>query len=106
MGGKYNPQSPDNYPVSWLSAANNALAVPGTWVSIDWSRGEAGAVARMKRLRAFRDGITLFPGRAPALARALSEGKTLAFRKVAVHGVWDVQVRVQDAAGVCFEVVK
>lgn len=106
MGNKFNPRSPDHYPVSWLTAANQALEKPGEWFSIDWSRGESGAVSRMKRLRAFRDGIPLYPARAQGLAQAISEGKTLAFRKVLRFGVWDVQVCLRDSGKVDFEIDK
>lgn len=101
---KFKPHSPDTYPIAWTSAARNALLAPGEWQSVDWARGEAGAVARMKRLRAFRDGISLYPGRFPELAQALSEGKQLAFRKIPSAGVWDVQLRIAEPTKLEFSV--
>lgn len=106
MGNKYNAHSPGHYPISWLTAANQALAAPGEWFSVDWARGEAGAVSRMKRLRAFRDGILKYPSRAQGLADAFAAGKVLRFRKIERFGVWDVQVSLQEASKMDFETDK
>lgn len=94
---RYNPLSPDRYPVAWSTATRTALTKPD-WVSVDWSRGEAGAVASMKRLRAFAKGILLYPDRLPDVAQKLANGYKLTFRKRIQHGVWDVQLRFVEKA--------
>lgn len=93
MTARFKPHHPEHYPVAWNSAARQALAAPGTWVSADWARGRAGAVSRMKRMRAFRDGLVASPQAIPGTAEALANGLTLAFRAVEAWDAWDVQLR-------------
>ena len=92
MTARFKPHHPEHYPVAWHTAAKQALAEPGSWVSVDWARGRAGAVSRMKRLRAFRDGVAASPQAIPGAAEALANGLTLTFRTVQAVGVWDVQL--------------
>lgn len=91
---RYNPLHPEQYPVAWLSAAKAAADKPGEWVSADWAKSEHAAVSRMKRMRAFRDGLKehrLFLW----AERMTTSGRSLAFRKVPAFGVWDVQMSWQ-----------
>lgn len=92
MTARFKPHHPEHYPVAWHTAAKQALAEPGSWISVDWARGRAGAVSRMKRLRAFRDGVAASPQAIPGAAEALANGLTLTFRTVQAVGVWDVQL--------------
>lgn len=99
---RYKVYQPDHYPIAWISAtkaaAEKALADDHSWVSVDWARGEAGAVSRMKRLRVFRDGLKMNPGISPEVAKLMEDNWSLHFRKVALHGVWDVQLRWQEGS--------
>lgn len=87
------------FPISWLTAATLAAQPAkrdGTapWISVDWARGESGAVSRMKRLREFHRGLQLYKTELAAeLAEMLDSGWQLAFQKRMVAGVWDVQLR-------------
>ena len=102
--GRYKPHHPEFYPVGWVSAAKNSAetlkegAKQSDWVSADWSRGEAGAVQRMKRMRAFRDGLTANRYNYAKIAQLIDEGFALTFRKVAAHNVWDIQLCWKKAA--------
>lgn len=102
---RYKSYRPDHYPIAWITAATKAFEIAqavwtgnpeeiaqGPWISADWARGEAGAVNRMKRLRAFRDALRNFPHDKPALTKAAKSWE-LQFRKVPVQDVWDVQLR-------------
>ena len=97
MTMKYKPHHPDHYPVGWNTAARLA-AEPAKrngddpWVSVDWAKGEHSAVGRMKRLRAFREGLYSNRFSYPEVAKAIAEGFELSFRKLEVRGVWDVQL--------------
>lgn len=97
MPTRYKVHHPEHYPIAWLSAARSAANAAcrdsaDPWVSVDWARGEAGAVSRMKRLRAFRDGLRVNRHNYPEIAKAFDDGYELTFRKVPAHGVWDVQL--------------
>lgn len=97
MPTRYKVHHPEHYPIAWLSAARSAAnaAVRDSadpWVSVDWARGEAGAVSRMKRLRAFRDGLKANRYNYREIAEVIDAGYELAFRKVPFRGVWDVQL--------------
>lgn len=105
MAAKFKPHHPEHYPVGWLSAAKVAAAARDhederkRWISVDWARGEAGAVGRMKRLRAFRDGLDANKYLYPVIAAAAEAGYELTFRKVLVRGVWDVQLSWRQSRG-------
>ena len=92
MSARYNAQHPSNYPIAWLTAAQTAAAKPEEWVSVDWARGESGAVSRMKRLRAFRDGLLLNSAALSTELRQILQTHSLTFRKNLTRGVWDVQL--------------
>lgn len=92
MTARFKPHHPEHYPVAWHTAAKQALSAPGSWVSVDWARGRAGAVSRMKRLRAFRDGVAASPQAVPGAIEAIRRGLALTFRTVQAVGVWDVQL--------------
>lgn len=100
---KYNVHHPEHYPIAWLSAAKLAAEHcegEGYWVSVDWARGESGAVARMKRLRAFRDGLRQAQHNYPKIREVMAKGYALSFRKVFAHGVWDVQLAWRPSGNV------
>ena len=102
MSSRYQAHHPEHYPIAWLSATQAAarsekLNSDDPWISVDWSRGEAGAVGRMKRLRAFRDGLSLHRGGYPELGELINTGYELTFRKRLAHGVWDVQLAWRPA---------
>lgn len=96
--GRYKVHHPKFYPIAWITAARVVAAKmqegeeQSEWISADWSRGEAGAVSRMKRLRAFREGIICYSSYDRSFQKLLEAGFTLAFRKVKKFGVWDVQL--------------
>lgn len=95
MSTRYKAHHPEHYPIAWLSAAKIAVEKRGTdnpWVSVDWARGESGAVSRMKRLRSFRDGLRANRYNYREIAEVIDAGYELAFRKVPFRGVWDVQL--------------
>lgn len=100
MSSRYNVLRPGAYPIAWITAAQQAVdraeAGQDPWVSVDWSRGESGAVNRMKRLWAFREGLRANPGDYPGISKIFAEQKTLRFRKLQRYGVWDIQVSVGD----------
>jgi len=95
---KFKVHHPEFYPVGWMTGAKNSLAtlkegeLCSDWVSVDWARGEAGAVARMCRLRAFRDGLFLYPDYDVKMTAAIRNGYRLHFCKVFIHRVWDVRL--------------
>lgn len=112
---RYNPQPLESYPIGWFTAARQAaelrpkgeldaitLAQRG-YVACTWAPGEAGAVARMKRLRAFRQALeeAYATGHAlqPELRRAFAEGWELTFRKEWLNGAWEVQVAWKPKTG-------
>lgn len=99
MTSRYRSHHPEHYPIAWLSAAKLAAKELDSekWVSVDWARSEHGAVARMKRLRAFRDGIKLNAFTYPEFGELLTAGYDLTFRKLPSNGVWDVQLRWKAA---------
>lgn len=99
MTADYKPHHPEHYPIGWLTATKLAAERPGQdyWVSVDWARGEFGAVARMKRLRAFHKGLFANRFAYPELAAAFTAGYALTFRKRLVHGAWDVQLSWKEA---------
>ena len=100
MPTRYKAHHPEHYPIAWLSAAKVATEKRGTdnpWVSVDWARGEAGAVGRMKRLRSFRDGLHANRYNYREIAEVIDSGYELTFRKVAFRGVWDVQLAWKQA---------
>ena len=99
MTSRYRSHHPEHYPIAWLSAAKLAAKELDNekWVSVDWARSEHGAVARMKRLRAFRDGIKLNAFAYPEFEELLAAGYGLTFRKIPSDGVWDVQLRWKAA---------
>lgn len=102
---RYNPLHPEQYPVAWLSAAKAAADAPGKWISADWAKSEHAAVSRMKRMRAFRDGLKehrLFPW----IERMTATGRGLTFRKVPAFGVWDVQMSWQEGKPSAGELVE
>lgn len=98
MGNRYKAHHPEFYPIGWVSAAKASAEALGDgekqskWVSADWARGEAGAVARMKRMRAFRDGLAANRYNYQRIAELMDGGFELTFRKVQAQGVWDVQL--------------
>lgn len=95
MPTRYKAHHPEHYPIAWLSAAKIAVEKRDTdnpWVSVDWARGESGAVSRMKRLRAFRDGLKANRYNYREIAEVIDAGYELTFRKVSFRGVWDVQL--------------
>ena len=95
MPARYKAHHPEHYPIAWLSAAKIAVEKRDTdnpWVSVDWARGESGAVNRMKRLRAFRDGLKANRYNYREIAEVIDAGYELTFRKVSFRGVWDVQL--------------
>lgn len=92
---RYNIYQPEHYPIAWITAVKLAAERKDSqdcWVSADWARGKAGAVGRMKRLRAFREGLKRSPNRFPELLAVMQEGYELCFRKVVFQNVWDVQL--------------
>jgi len=95
MTSSYKAHHPSHYPVGWNTAVKLAAAKrdsPEPWLSIDWARGRFGAIERMKRLRAFREGLYAYKNIWPEVAAALAAGYLLTFRKVPFEGVWEVQV--------------
>ena len=95
MTARYKAHHPEHYPIAWLSAAKIAVGKRDTdnpWVSVDWARGESGAVSRMKRLRSFRDGLHANRYSYREVAEVIDAGYELTFRKVLTHNVWDVQL--------------
>lgn len=90
---KYKSHHPAHYPVAWNTAARIALGKPGEWVSVDRGATHWAAARRMKRLRAFRDGLQANPQAIFGAAGAFMQGLTLAFRAQEVGPVWDVQLR-------------
>lgn len=95
MPTRYKAHHPEHYPIAWLSAAKIAVEKRDTdnpWVSVDWARGESGAVSRMKRLRSFRDGLHANRYNYREVAEVIDAGYDLAFRKVSFRDVWDVQL--------------
>ena len=98
MTSRYKTHHPSHYPVGWNTAVKLAAAKrdsPEPWLSIDWARGRSGAIGRMKRLRAFREGLYAYKNLWPEVAAALAAGYLLTFRKVQFEDVWDVQVSWQ-----------
>jgi len=98
---------PSSYPIGWLTATEKAsrlalLELPEweKWVSIDWARGESGAVERMKRLRRFRDGLEAHQFEYPWAGEALAKGFRLGFRKQIAAGVWDIKVGWIASSGI------
>ena len=95
---RFNPHHPEFYPIRWITGARISLSklVEGEdqseWVSIDWARGEAGAVSRMGRIGAFRKGIKLYPEFDRNFGEALKKGFDIAISKKYVRGVWDVRI--------------
>lgn len=95
MTARYKAHHPEHYPIAWLSAVSLAVGKRGTdnpWVSVDWARGESGAISRMKRLRSFRDGLHANRYNYREIAEVIDAGYELTFRKVLTHTVWDVQL--------------
>lgn len=95
MPARYKAHHPEHYPIAWLSAAKLAVEKRDTgnpWVSVDWARGESGAVSRMKRLRSFREGLHANRYNYREVAEVIDAGYDLAFRKVSFRDVWDVQL--------------
>lgn len=100
MSTRYKAHHPEHYPIAWLSAAKIAVDKRETdnpWVSVDWARGESGAVSRMKRLRSFRDGLKANRYNYREVAEVIDAGYELTFRKVSFRGVWDVQLAWKQA---------
>lgn len=92
---KYKVHHPEHYPIAWISAARIAVEYAGSadpWVEVDWAKGVSGAVARMKRLRSFRDGLKAHPTWDARLGRMMAEGWGLTFRRRKLYGVWSVEL--------------
>ena len=107
MSTQFRPLPPDQYPARWLAVAEAALASPGEGVSVTATPTANAANSRMCRLRAFRDGLALFPGASPSITRALNSGLVLGFRKVYLHGMWDVQMRATNPGeGIRWEILE
>ena len=93
MPTRYKAHHPEHYPIAWLSAAKIAVEKRGTdnpWVSVDWARGESGAVSRMKRLRSFRDGLHANRYNYREVAEVIDAGYDLTFRKVSFRDVLEI----------------
>lgn len=101
---KYTPQPITSYPATWREAAAYAArqAQLGShpWLEVAWARTESTAVLRMKRLRAFRDALLLFPHDGWEVLRAQQSGLELRFRKLRdPRGIWLVQLSWQPKLG-------